>query len=225
MKVANKDNVKLAGVYSGISYQHGLFFREGYNKKMAIIPVCTFSSTNLLEYDVLVFPRGTDEEVIYQAKDKVKDFLNRGRVLISFGEVSKNWIPGCRWGGVIPEDDGPLQICKTDSDKAQKSLKHDDLLLIFKGLSSDDLHWHKGATGWCCHGHLLPPKNAEIMVVNTLGNSMMYIDRESTKGTILVTSQLDAICHAFHGVTSAKVLLDNCLEWAKEETLKMKGVV
>jgi translation initiation factor 2 alpha subunit (eIF-2alpha) len=53
---------------------------------------------------------------------------------------------------------------------------------------------------------------------------MMYIDRESTKGTLLITSQLDAVCHSYHGVEGAKKVLDNILKWAEKEVMRLRGV-
>ena len=210
--------IKTAAVYSGVSYQRGVFIESDYSKKFDVIPATEFSETDISSYDILLFPRGTDEEAMLKNAGRIEDFLNSGKVVISMGEIPRNWLPGTNWDGVIPEDDGPLDICTFK--KGDADVKHE----IFENIEPNELHWHKGATGWCCHGHLIPPENAEILVVNKRGDAMMYIDRESTKGTLLITSQLDAICHSYHGVEGAKKVLDNILKWAEKEVMRLRGV-
>ena len=198
--------MKIGLIYSGISYQHGILSMDEYRNVMDILPVCDFGKTDLSNYDTLVFPRGTDQEIVYTEREKIGAFLESKGILISFGEVTMGWIPGCLWDGVKPEDDEPLLIKKEHQ--------------ILKDLDPEDLHWHKGATGWCCHGHFIAPPGAEILVTNTLGDPIMYIDRQSTKGIILVASQLDAICHIYHVQAGARRLFDNCIRWAMIEARK-----
>ena len=206
--VNTMDGIRIAAVYSGLSYQHGVFFGDKYREKLTIIPVCSFPETDLAPYDALIFPRGTDLEIVYPARQKIADFLHLGRIVISFGEVTSEWLPGCRWDGVKPEDDGPLEIRSYHP--------------IFTRLKAEDLHWHKGATGWCCHGHFIAPAEAEILATNLLGDPVMYIDRNSTNGIILAASQLDAVCHLFHGIRGADILFENMLNWVLEETYRIR---
>ena len=205
-----KSEITIGAVYSGISYQHGVLFRDEYRNIMNILPICEFGKIDLLEYDILIFPRGTDQEVVYAERKKIGRFLESKGILISFGEVTKEWIPGCLWDGVVPEDDGPLSIIE----KAHP---------IFKDLKDEDLHWHKGATGWCCHGHFIAHPSSEILVTNKIGYPMVYIDRQSTKGIILIAGQLDAFCHIYAGIRGAEIFFENVLNWAENETKKLKG--
>ncbi|MEN6325404.1 MAG: hypothetical protein ABFD18_04225 [Syntrophomonas sp.] len=206
----SKETVNIGFVYSGISYQSGLLDKEKYQKQLSIIPVCLLADVDLLSYDALVFPRGTDQEMVFAVRQKIKGFLDAGKILISFGEVTKPWLPACEWDGVIPEDDGPLVITKTHP--------------ILQGLSADDLHWHKGVTGWCCHGHFKNSPTSEVLVTNEIGNPIVYVDSESTKGLILALSQLDADCHLYHGIPAAELLFDNILDWIRTEGKRTRGV-
>lgn len=200
--------VNVGVVYSGISYQDWIF--EEYQRRISRLSVCDLPNVDLSSYHILLFPRGTDQEMAYTMRDEITKFLDSRKIVISFGEVTKGWLPSCNWGGVKPEDDGPLEIKK----------KHP----ILKNLRSEDLHWHKGATGWCCHGHFLAPPGAEILVTNSLGDPVMYVDRQSTNGIILAASQLDAVCHAYGGNKEAKVLIDNILAWTISEVVKLQDV-
>lgn len=203
-------DVRIGVIYTGISYQHSVLEREKYRDKLEPISVCKLLREDLMTYDVLIFPRGTDQEMAYAAREKIRAFLDSSRIVISFGEVTKQWLPGCNWDGVVPEDDGHLSIIEKEHP-------------IFKGLKDESLHWHKGATGWCCHGHFVAPPGSGILVTNEIGYPMVYIDRQSTNGIILVAGQLDAFCHMYAGVRGAEIFFDNALNWAENETKKLKG--
>jgi hypothetical protein len=209
MNEAESAKINIGAVYSGLSYQHGVLYGEKYGGKIKILPVCGLPETDLAAYHVLIFPRGTDQEILYTVRHKITEFLNLGKIVISFGEVTKEWLPSCKWDGVKPEDDAPLEIRQNHP--------------VFKDLEAQDLHWHKGATGWCCHGHFIAPAGAEVLVTTMIGDPVMYIDRKSTKGVILAASQLDAICHSFHGIKAAGILFDNIVRWAQDEIKTMRG--
>jgi len=210
MSGIRSNSIRIGAVYSGISYQQKILDSKEYQKRINKLPVCDLPKMDLSTYNVLIFPRGTDQEVVYSVKDKIEELLNLGNMVISFGEVTKEWLPSCRWDGVKPEDDGPLLIKKEHP--------------IFKNLKPEDLHWHKGATGWCCHGHFIAPPGAEVLVTNCLGDPVMYIDCHSTKGIILAASQLDVICHAAGENKGAKILFGNIIKWAINEVRKLKEV-
>ncbi|MGD9116557.1 MAG: hypothetical protein PVJ61_05195 [Dehalococcoidia bacterium] len=202
------DDIKIGAVYSGLSYQHGVLDKEDY-REIEILPVYNLDDIDLMDYDIIIFPRGTDQEVAYAQRDRLREFLDSGKVLLSFGELTEAWLPGCHWAGVVPEDDGLLVIKQPHP--------------ILEKLTPEDLFWHKGSTGWCCHGHFTEAGGAEVLVTNSLGDPIMYIDRQSTRGVILAASQLDAVCHTYHGIPGAKALLDNIIAWAKQEAKKLKG--
>ncbi len=201
---------RIGVIYTGISYQHSVLEMEKYKDRFEAIPVCNLPKEDITSYDILIFPRGTDQEMAYAARKKIREFLDSSRIVISFGEVTKEWLPSCHWDGVVPEDDGNLSIIAKEHP-------------IFKDLEDCDLHWHKGATGWCCHGHFTAPHGSEVLVKNEINDPMAYIDRRSTNGTILVTGQLDAFCHIYARVRGAEIFLDNVLNWAEDEIKELKG--
>lgn len=203
-------NMKIGAIYSGISYQYGVFNSKEYREKIEKLFVCDLTKIDFLSYDALIFPRGTDQEMVYNIRHKIREFLDLKKIVVSLGEVTKNWLPSCKWDGVKPEDDEALLI----------KVKHP----LLENIEADGLHWHKGSTGWCCHGHFIAPPGAEVLVTNSLGDPVMYIDRQSTKGIILAASQLDAVCHMFHNIEGAKGLFNNILNWVAKEAIKLKEV-
>nr|PZN59099.1 MAG: hypothetical protein DIU58_18355 [Sphaerobacter thermophilus] len=88
---------------------------------------------------------------------------------------------------------------------------------IVAGFSATELHWHPAREHWCCHGHLVAPPGAEVLVRNARGDAWLYVDRVSTNGVIVAASNLDPDTHTFHGSAVASRFLDNLLEWARAE--------
>ena len=42
MKETKKEEIKIGAVYSGISYQRGVLFKDEYRNIMDILPICEF---------------------------------------------------------------------------------------------------------------------------------------------------------------------------------------
>jgi hypothetical protein len=57
---------------------------------------------------------------------------------------------------------------------------------LFDGVDVEDMVFNKGISGFFARGYYYPPKKAEICLTFTDGKVISYIDRETTKGTIIV---------------------------------------
>ena len=164
------------------------------------------AEAELSMFDVVVVPRSTDADRLFARRHQVRRFLDRGGVLVSFGEVLTGWLPGARWTPKSPVD---ISAPPTITDHP-----------LLAGVAPDDLYWHRGPEQWCCHGHVVPPGGAEILVANGAGDAWLYLDRVSTGGTIVSGSNVDLDTHAFHGDATAESLLVRLLTWAGEEAAR-----
>lgn len=189
-------------VYSGVSYQHRFITAPENSERLTILNSWELECYELPDYDLLVVPRGSDQEALYASRNDFRGYLDNGGAVASFGEFTEQWLPDVTWDGVLPSDDGPLVIV------AEHPLVRDIVAV--------DLHWHKGATGWCCHGHFKEPGNAEVLVRTEAGDPVLYIDTTTTQGTIIASSQVDIVCHAAHGRAAAQRIFDNMLEWVED---------
>ena len=180
--------VRLGAVYSGSKWQYDLFTSEKYGPKISrIIHACKLPSENLLDLDVILVPRESNQEMLLEIRDKLEEFLDRGKTLISFGEVTRPWLPNCVWESVYPKfeykegsicDKGKLYT------EFYKIMNPDHPLL--EGLTIEDLQWH-------FHGVFHAPKNARVLL--RYGDAdIIYIDSDF-KGRILATT-LDPDVHA-----------------------------
>jgi hypothetical protein len=165
------------------------------------IPLDRLAAVDLGRYEVVVVPRSCDGEMLALRRHQFSRFLDRGGVLIVLGEQWTDWVPGGRWEPEALEDIQPPQVAAHP---------------LLDELSADGLWWHRGPANWCCHGHVVAPPGSEQIVTAGRG-SWLYIDRVSTRGTILWASNLDLDTHAYHGSDTARTLLERVLRWAAGE--------
>lgn len=169
----------------------------------ASLPLVALASANLEAFDVVVVPRSCDAEALWTRRHQIARFLDRGGVLVAFGEVWTNWLPGASWEPEAPEDVREPPVVHAHP--------------LVDGFGVEDLWWHRGHERWCCHGHVRAPAGAELVVTNARGAAWCYVDRVSTRGTILVASNLDLDTHLFHGSALARMLLERLVAWLEEE--------
>lgn len=193
-------------VSGGVAYHHGLVQPGQPLEGLEVLDVGQLSNVDLNQYQLLVVPRSTDGEVLRLHRYQFARFLDRGGVLIAFGELWADWFPGCRWQAECAED------------VLEPVVESEHPLVA--GCTAHDLHWHPSRERWCCHGHLDAPPGAEVLVRNARGDAWLYIDRTTTNGVIVASSNLDPDTHAFHGSSTARTFLENLLDWGRAEAAR-----
>jgi hypothetical protein len=194
--------VRKAVVTAGVSYHYALTGPEGPCADFDILDVHRLFEVDLTAYTLVIVLRSVDSEALWVRRHQFARFLDRGGVLITFGEAWTNWFPGCRWEAECPEDlPAPLLV--------------DHPLL--EGITPEAVHWHTRGPRWCNHGHLVPPAGAEVLVGNQRGDAWLYIDRRTTNGVILAATNVDIDTHTFHRNSTACLLMGRVLTWAETE--------
>lgn len=199
--------IRQAFVSGGVSYHHALTEPGGLLSGWEMLDIGRLAAVDLNRYDVVLVPRSTDGEMLYARRHQFARFLDRGGVLLAFGELWTNWFPGCQWVGECHED--ILEPVIANGHASDHPL--------VAGYSAHDLHWHPAKERWCCHGHLLPPPGAEVLVRNQQGDAWLYIDRTTTNGVVLASSNLDPDTHAFHGSQVARGFFERLIDWGQVE--------
>ena len=192
-----------AVISGGVAYHHALTQAGELLADFDVIDVGELTMVDLNQYDLVLVLRNTDGDALRARRFQFSRFLDHGGLLISLGECWSNWFPGARWEPECPED-----ILEPDivSDHP-----------IVAGNSAADLHWHQHPKGWCNHGHFIAPDNAEVLIRNQRGDAWLYIDRTSTNGVIVASSNLDPDTHSFHGKPVAIAFFERLLAWARAE--------
>lgn len=195
--------IRQALISNGVAYHHGIVQPGQPLQDLEVLDLGRLTETNLNEYDLLIVPRSADGEVLRARRRQFSRYLDNGGVLIAFGELWSDWFPGCQWREECAEDVlAPVIV----SDHP-----------IVAGYRSEDLHWHPALERWCCHGHLDAPAGAEVLVQNARGDAWLYVDRTTTNGVIVASTNLDPDTHTFHGSAIARSFFDRLLAWAQAE--------
>ncbi|NHN32530.1 phosphate starvation-inducible protein PhoH [Paenibacillus agricola] len=151
-----------------------------------------FASYDFLEagHKFLVIDEFIDQELMFEQKDRIRNFLDQGHVLFFGGHLFRYWIPGASL--FVPK------TIHSHLDYKVTVLDHP----IFEGVLSDDITYNKGVSGFFSRGHHPIPEGAEVLLRLAGEEPITYIDRLSSQGTIVVHAGRNLLKYR-HGNNSA----------------------
>ncbi len=192
-----------AFISNGVAYHHGIVQPGEPLEDFEIIDLDHLADVNLNAYDLVIVPRSSDGDALRARRHQFARYLDHGGILVAFGELWANWFPGCQWS----------EECAEDILEPLIAQEHP----IVDGFDSSTLHWHPARDRWCCHGHITAPNGAEVLVRNQRGDPWLYIDRVTTNGVIVASTNLDPDTHTFHGNPFARRFLHQLLAFVRDE--------
>lgn len=170
-----------------------------------------FEIEDLEDYDVLLLTDFVDQEYLYLHKEKIEKFLNEKKVVVFCGTIFRKILPG------------------TTLFMPKKIRNHKDYMVkarannpIFEDVIAEEMVYKKGVAGFFARGYYYPPKNAEILLEFLDDKVITYIDRESSKGTILVHSGSNLFQYRNESKSTYKIG-ENLDKWVVDELNKLKG--
>lgn len=196
--------MKTAILYNGISHHH-LFFTYDhgkYQKKFdEIIYFLDLPKIDLHQFDILIIPSRIEQNFLMENKKQLYDYLQSGKYLVCFGEMTKPWLPKVTWN-----------YCPTNFNwwlkegRELQLMAHDDEHEFFNYMSVNDTRWHY-------HGSFIPPVGATPIIINEHNESIIYEDTVSYHGTAIITS-LDPDYHLGQRfIPKTEIFLDKFYEW------------
>ncbi|WP_238700283.1 hypothetical protein [Helicobacter jaachi] len=202
---------------------HNRYFFTNKNDKYAhfFSKRCHFldlDSINLADFDYVVIASRLSVEYLTKYRQKFVDYLESGGHIVSFGEVTEDYLPNILWRNypvnfwwwLIPGASMPLYAIESDGSKNAVGTKEG----LFSKMQVNVAKWHY-------HGAFYPPKNAQNILVNELGESIIYKDT-SFKGHLYVTS-LDPDFHLGQGfMPTTEPFFDTFMAWVEEDILATK---
>lgn len=196
---------KIAALYGGSS-QHFRSLNEPkyrrYYEKLIYLP--DLERTSLDEFDALVVPSQLHMGLVMKSRDKIREFSERGGIVVAFGPQPREWIPGQNWElrptnfwwWLDKNARSGLVLQKPDYD-------------LFSYITLEDATWHQ-------HGVYWPPEGAEVLISTEDGGAVLYVDKVSTAGTWIVTT-LDPDFHfGSYFMPATERFLDGFLPWLAE---------
>ncbi|MDJ0366461.1 hypothetical protein QMK33_14980 [Hymenobacter sp. H14-R3] len=134
-------------------------------------------SPDLLPYDLLVVPNGSDHVALLKIKDNVRAFLAAGRALVCCDGFFTAWVPGNQWVMDNARRSQDVRYsCGTD--------RHG----LLAGLNLDELNFSHGMSGWWACGYIQAAPGAEVLLHDTWQRPIVVLDEVSTPGRLLLTA-------------------------------------
>lgn len=122
----------------------------------------------------LIIDEFIDQELMVEQQARIRAFLDQGNILFFGGHLFRSWIPGA--SSFVPK------TIHSHHDYQITVGEHP----IFEGVLSEDITYNKGVAGFFSRGHHPVPEGAEILLRLAGEEPITYIDRQSSKGTIIV---------------------------------------
>lgn len=154
-----------------------LAFEVGDSSRFSVIDQYGLPAADLGPYICLIIGGSCDQEFLTKHRDIVRTFLDQRKIVLFGGHLFRPWLPG-------------------GSDFIPREIKrHTDYHLtivqeapFFMGVNPLELTYRKGVAGFFARGHHPLPAGAIPLLALPDGEPTLYIDRNSTKGTLLVSS-------------------------------------
>ncbi len=173
------------------------------------IDIYDLPSVDLSPYRALIVSGSCDQEFLLRHADRIRAFLDQGKVLTFSGHLFRPWLPGA----------GMFQP-KTIRSHHDYTVRIVAAHPIFEGVREEDLTFRKGVAGFFARGHHEPPPGAEILVrlVDAEhGEPVVYVDRVSTRGVILVHAGNDLLASVDRDSTAGRIA-GQLLRWILAES-------
>lgn len=176
---------RIAALDGGTYYHHRTLYEDRYRDFFdEIIYTRDLAADDLSSCDTLIVSCRTDPLVLVPHKDKFRAYLEAGGTIVAMGSTGQHsWLPNVSW------HDTPTNFWwwKEGGDLGLKIAAPEHLLFDF--ITLDDATWHH-------HGFFDVPEGAQSLIDVADMGSVLYEDRITTPGRMLVTA-LDPMYH--HG--------------------------
>lgn len=167
----------------------------------------------------LIVTGGADQELLYGERRAIRSFLDAGCVVVASCHLMRPWLPGA--GLFVP------RAIRSHRDYAIRIVSEHP---VFAGVCEEDLTLRHGVAGFFARGHNPPPAGVEVVLELPGGEPVVYVDRVSTRGTILAHSGPDLLGWGIEETydelaprTTAVRIVGQLLDWIRDEARALAG--
>jgi hypothetical protein len=171
------------------------------------IDIYLFPGADLHQYTGLIISPRVDQELLYRERDKIRAFLDDGKVLVYSGELFRPWLPGAT--GTVPFD------IRAHGGIGVLTLAEHEIL--------GDLTAQDFGPGFVYAYHQTPP-GAEVLASLPGGQAVLYVDRASTNGTILAHAGVNLTTYMSEE-GRAREMIPRLIAWINSEARDTTGAV
>lgn len=192
----------------GLANRSNAFMKENFT----MLDQYDFDNIELKQFACIVVHDFIDQEFMFRQKERISAFLNEGKIVIFAGQLCKEWLPGC-----------PLFTPKTINSFKDYEITVTEPHPIFEGVDPDDMTFNKGVAGFFARGtHSPVPEGAEVLLSLPDDMPVTYIDRNTTKGTILAHAGRDLFAFRMNNKTTDRISRQ-LLAWINDEYERLQG--
>ncbi|MCC7367198.1 MAG: phosphate starvation-inducible protein PhoH [Chloroflexi bacterium] len=195
----------IALLHPSRSYTHAQVSDSDLRDAIVAHDIYDLPALDLSAYGGLIVSSGCDQEFLLLHRDRVRAFLDAGKVLAFSGHLFRPWLPGA---GMFH----PKTIRSYHDYVVSLVADHP----VFEGVRAEDLTFRKGVAGFFARGHHEPPAGAEIIAMLPGGEPIVYVDRVSTRGVILVHAGNDLLASVDRDSTAGRIA-GQLLRWMLAE--------
>jgi hypothetical protein len=177
-----------------------------FERHLDRIDMYDLPATQLSAYSGLVVSGQADQELLYRNRHLIRHYLEAGGVVAFSGHLTRRWLPGAACFE-------PKEIDSHADYEVVEATPHP----VFEGVSMADLTYQRGVAGFFARGHNPPPAHATTLLRLADGEPIVYVDTESTPGTIFVHSGNDLISFGRRSSTAARVP-EQLSEWIRSQS-------
>ena len=198
----------IAALDAGTYYHHRTFHTPElmpYLDRHLYLP--ELDDAALAGCDALIVSCRTNPDLLVPHRERFARFLAAGKTLVAMGETGAHrWLDGVRW----TDCEVNFWWWKTPGADSGLRLAHPSHPL-FSHLTLADATWHQ-------HGTFTPPPGARSLIDKAGAGSVLYEDRHSTPGRLIVTSLDPMYHHGSYFMPAASRFLRGFLPWLKAST-------
>ncbi len=185
-----------------------------YNEQFDIVDMYEIEQIDLTPYKCMILLNFVDQEFLYGKRHIIEQFLNSKKIVCFFGNLITKFLPGQQL--FIPKEirghwDYNISIAKPHP--------------IFEGVLEDDMTTNRGVKGFFARGHHPSPDGAEILLTLPDGETVTFIDRQSSNGTILMHSGGNLFKYARMGEqieNTTNRISPQLMNWVQEEFIRLQ---
>lgn len=175
-----------------------------FEENLERIDMYDLPGLDLCSFSGLVVSSQVDQDFLYRHRRRIRTYLDGGGVVAFSGHLSRQWLPGA---GLFE----PKSIESPADYSVVEATPHP----VFEGVEMADLTYHRDVAGFFARGHNPPPEHATVLLRLADGEPIVYVDEESTGGTIFAHSGNDLVTVGGRSTTAASVP-EQLLGWIRE---------
>lgn len=158
------------------------------------------------KYDAIIVSCRSNPRFLTPLKQRWLNYLQQGGTLIVFAESAvEQWIPGIEyhqkavnfWWWLEKGAKHDIRPCKPDHS-------------LYEYLSHADMTWHY-------HGTYTPPEDADILLQHPDGSAVLFDDKKSYNGRLIVSSLDPGFHHGSYFMPATSRFLQGFFPWLKSE--------